>query len=240
MAADNIHEWLPLLLGSEYMEDYNLFPQTSGYSDDYDSNIDPRINNEFAAAAFRFGHSMIPTTHPEKDSRGRAITPAMDFKEAFNRPSLLMKNHFVEDTIRGQSQDAAPAWDSVFVDDVVNHLFESTEDENGGLDLTALNIQRGRDHGVPGYNKYLGKCGYRQTEDFDDLLQAGFLSRDDVLRLKKVYAHVDDIDLFVGGTLEEGHKDSILGPAFKCIIGEQFQRAKKGDRYIYKVQIIQF
>ena len=43
-------------------------------------------------------------------------------------------------------------------------------------------------------------------------------------KLKEVYRNVDDIDLYVGGFLEAAHEDSILGPVFKCIIGDQFAR----------------
>ena len=48
------NEFLPLLLGKDYMIKFNLFPRTNGYTQSYNENIDPRINNEFATAAFRF------------------------------------------------------------------------------------------------------------------------------------------------------------------------------------------
>merc|ERR1711923_370357 len=58
-------------------------------------------------------------------------------------------------------------------------------------------------------------------------------------KLKSVYRSVDYIDLYVGGFLEAAHGDSILGPVFKCIIGDQFARLKKGDRFFYDLGIDQ-
>ena len=35
------------------MRMFGLLPRGSGYSSDYDPGVDPRVTNEFAAAAFR-------------------------------------------------------------------------------------------------------------------------------------------------------------------------------------------
>jgi len=54
-----------------------------------------------------------------------------------------------------------------------------------------------------------------------------------VRKLKSVYSSVDDVDLFVGGFMELARGDAIVGPTFKCILGDQFARLKLGDRFFY-------
>ena len=98
-----------------------------------------------------------------------------------------------------------------------------------GLDLAALNIQRGRDHGLKSYNEYRVACNLKRAHAFDDLSRE--INLDVIKRLKQIYASVEDVDLFTGGLSEVPLKGALVGPTFACIIGIQFQKLKKCDRY---------
>ena len=55
--------------------------------------------------------------------------------------------------------------------------------------------------------------------------------------MKKVYEHVDDIDLFIGMIMEvpvgENAGDAKVGKTLQCLIGDVFARLRIGDRYFY-------
>jgi len=223
-------EWLPIVLGNTMMKTFGLNSLSSGYSTDYDDGFDPRINNEFAAAAFRFGHSLIPSTVMVMPNEGP--TQFFKLKETFFNPptNKLNLTMNLDGFVRGMAEEEGMAWDENFISDVRDHLFEANESE-GGLDLVALNIQRGRDHGIPGYIKYLEICGQTKIKKWNDLSK--FMRSENIAKLQRLYQDVEDIDLFVGGFMEAVHLDSMIGPVFKCIIGDQFARLKKGDRFFY-------
>lgn len=236
-------EWLPLILGHEFMTTFGLWPLTKGYSRDYLSVFDPRVTNEFATAAFRFGHSLIPSQFSRVTNKGgpsrssRLVTQTMSMKDIFFKPQQLKANPgIMDDMVRGLLAQNGDRWDNRFAEDITNHLFESRRG-SGGLDLVALNIQRGRDHGLRGYNDYREVCAIGRARNFNDL--ADFIAQEDIDKLKDMYNDVDDIDLYVGGFLEQGHRDSILGPTFKCLIGDTFARLKMGDRFFYDLGLNQ-
>ena len=100
----------------------------------------------------------------------------MNLKEVFFQPKEMKKPGFFDGLLRGLMDERAKAADSDFVDEIRNHLFEKS-DQSGGLDLVALNIQRGRDHGLPGYNKYREECGLGKARSFSDLSRHMSLQR---------------------------------------------------------------
>ena len=55
--------------------------------------------------------------------------------------------------------------------------------------------------------------------------------------LRSVYNHQDDIDLVVGGLAERPLSGAVVGPTFGCLLGQQFQILKKGDRFWYENNI---
>lgn len=70
--------------------------------------------------------------------------------------------------------------------ELIDHLFEMAH--NVALDLAALNVQRGRDHGLPSYNKWREFCGLKPAESFRDLQQE-IRNHEVINKLQAVYGH---------------------------------------------------
>lgn len=224
------NEWLPIILGPQFMAQFGLFPQSEGYSGDYDSSIDPRITNEFAAAGLRFGHSLIPGFIRVNNRIGRQVNPSFSLRDSFFKPELLRLPGVIDGLVSGLTKESIQQFDSSFTSDVTNNLFDG---DANGMDLVALNIQRGRDHGLPGYTKYRELCGLGSTNSFSDLSRQMPFSRTEELR--NVYDSPQDIDLFIGMMSETPSRGALVGPTTLCILGDQFARLKKGDKFFYEL-----
>ena len=55
-----------------------------------------------------------------------------------------------------------------------------------------------------------------------------------VPRLQRLYGRIEEVDLYIGGTIERPLEGSLLGPTFQCIVGDQFRRLRLGDRFWYE------
>merc|ERR1719474_2251303 len=75
---------------------------------------------------------------------------------------------FLDGMVQGMTEQGSSRWDSNFIPGIRDHLFESRPG-SGGLDLVSINIQRGRDHGIPGYNEYRKICLGAKADTWADL-----------------------------------------------------------------------
>ncbi len=77
------NEYLPIILGPSFRG----VGSTSVFGTEYESNVDPSIENGFATAAFRFGHSMIQGL----------VQTFMASTRSFQKAYQLRDNFFVHD-----------------------------------------------------------------------------------------------------------------------------------------------
>ena len=217
--AITYNEWLPSLLGRGALEKY----------DGYDSSVNPGISNEFATAAFRFGHSLLGDDVGVLDDNGLPVRDEVSLAEAFFNTSLLKENG-IDSALKYLASDPSMEVDTEVVEGVRNFLFGPPG--AGGLDLASLNIQRGRDHGLADYNDTREAVGLSRVTSFAEITSDKALQT----KLASLYGSVDDIDLWVGGLAEDHVRGSSMGETFQTIIVDQFERLRDGDRFWYQNQ----
>ncbi|MCG8651108.1 MAG: peroxidase, partial [Pirellulales bacterium] len=218
MQVITYNEFLPALLGPDALSRYR----------DYDRREDASIINMFSTAAYRFGHSALSPTLLRLDSSGSTISEGnLELRDAFFNPGVITDEGGIEPILRGLAAQPHQRIDNMIVDDVRNFLFGPPG--SGGFDLASLNIQRGRDHGLPSYNDVREGLGLSRAQDFSDVSSDAEV----VARLSSVYESVDDIDLWIGGLSEDPLPGGHLGELFTEIIVIQFEALRDGDRYWY-------
>ncbi|XP_066966449.1 peroxidase-like [Macrobrachium rosenbergii] len=224
-------EWLPTVLGPAVMKVFRLPLQKFGYYRGYKSDVNPSATNAFATAAFRFGHSLVQHTLMRCDKTGRRVPFTIKLHQELMNPSNIHNFGSVDRLLLGLVFEMAQGRDVYITNELTRHLFQ-TPGHHYGMDLAALNIQRGRDHGLPSYNIWREQCGLHRFTNWGELLQV--MDDDTVGRLAAVYKHVDDIDLFPGGLAEKPVIRGLVGPTFACILGQQFLNLRRGDRFWFE------
>ena len=209
--------WAPAGIGANGIAPY------AGYRAD----VNPGIATEFSTAAFRVGHSMLGDDIQFLANDGTPVASALRLKDAFFDPRPV-SSRGIDGVLKYLASDRGQEIDTKVVEDVRNFLFGAPG--QGGFDLAALNIQRGRDHGLPDYNTVRAAYGLPRVTSFADITPDVAVQQG----LRQAYGSVDKIDLWVGGLAERHLPGSSLGATFTRIIVDQFTRLRDGDRYWYQ------
>jgi len=210
--AITYQEFLPALLGTNPLKPYT----------GYNPKVNPGIATEFSTVAYRIGHSLVNDDIDFLDNEGNPVADSLPLAWAFFNPSPV-KSFGIDPLLKYLATDNAQEVDTQHVDSLRNFLFGAPGD--GGFDLASLNIQRGRDHGLADYNTVRRSYGLPTVTDVSQItgnttLQSNLIS---------VYGSIDAIDPWIGGLSEDHVPGSSVGPTFRRILINQFERLRDGD-----------
>ena len=209
-------EWLPAI--GVHLPDYQ----------DYDPQMYPNATNVFTAAAFRLGHTLLNSNLQLMEDDGTHIG-SVTLADAFFNPAMIADNG-LEQFFKGMAQQVEQDMDGKVVDDVRNFLFGPPQLGLGGLDLAAININRGRERGLPDFNSIRVDLGLPAYTDFSQITS----DQEVVTALAGLYTDVNDIDPWVGMLVESHMTDALFGETVMAVMVQQFQALRDGDRFFFK------
>ncbi|KAK1894001.1 Thyroid peroxidase [Dissostichus eleginoides] len=221
-----MRDYVPKIIGEESFEHY-IGPYRG-----YDPTTDPSTSNVFATAAFRFGHGTIsPILQRMNESfQMHEHFPHLRISSTFFSPWRIVKEGGIEPTLRGAigTPASTASANMLLTEEVTERLIVVNNSQF--MDLASLNLQRGRDHGLPGYNDWRSFCGLERIKTLEDLKEVvrDYRVAEKILQL---YKNPDNIDVWLGGLVEDTLPGSRTGPLNACLIGKQMKAFRDGDRF---------
>ncbi|XP_036954697.1 eosinophil peroxidase-like [Acanthopagrus latus] len=218
-------DFLPRIIGPDAVNKF--LPAYTGF----DEKVDPGVSNVFATAAFRFGHLMIQPFIFRLDEKYTAHEkyPTTLLHRSLFTPWRVVFEGGLDPIVRGLVGRRAKlnTQRHMLTDELRERLFKFTADL--ALDLGALNMQRSRDHGLPGYSKWREFCNLsvpRNRRQLRTVLQNKTMADS----LMDLYRTTKNIDVWLGAASEPLVRGGRVGPLFACLIATQFQKIRRGDR----------
>lgn len=211
-------EFLPHLLGPNAIQPYQ----------GYNPSVDPRITEEFADAAYRFGHSIVSGTEAKLDNQGNSLQSQSLADAFFDTPADVQANGGIDALLRGVVSDQSQAND-VYAVDALRNLLAASPDQ---MDLIAIDVQRERDVGLGTLNQTREALGLQPYTDFNQITSDPTVAA----HLQRAFGSVDNVDLFLGGLAEDHLPGAMVGPTFEAIIAQQFENLRDGDRLWWQNQ----
>ncbi|WP_428305787.1 peroxidase family protein [Lacipirellula sp.] len=213
-------EFLPALMG-------NAAPKPQDFA--YNASKDGTVTNSFSHAVFRFGHSTVGSSLLLADNNSQTVGNVA-FSSAFFNPTLITNDPtMVDKVLMGASLQKSQEIDLLFNDSVRNVMFGPPG--AGGTDLAAVDIQRGRDHGIVDYNELRAAYFLPSLANINQIPTTPATQA----AIKSLYGNngINNIDALVGALAENHIAGTSLGPLMTEIFKDQFTRSRDGDRFFY-------
>lgn len=195
----------------------------------YNPEVNPQLSNLFTAAAYRLGHTLLNGNLQRVNLDG---TPHPDgpvaLRNAFFNPMLAYADGGIDVFLKGMGTQMQQELDAKIVDDVRNFLFGPPG--SGGLDLAAININRGRERGLPDLNTIRKTLGLHPYSIFREINYSNVGTSFDLL---SSYSSINTIDPWVGMLAERRMPGAIVGETLMEVLTRQFTELRDGDRFYY-------
>ncbi|XP_069137726.1 dual oxidase 2-like isoform X3 [Argopecten irradians] len=252
-----MYQWLPLWLKitstgdtidiPPYLKNDTQCTEYCGFNG-YSTEIHPGITQEFQTAAMRFGHTLVTPglwlrgpLQSNGDCNFRKVKVNIQGLDEVH--ALRLCNAYwnsqetvepqLDDLVRGMTSTLAEKEDHIMVPDLRDHVFGPLDFSR--RDLGAINIQRGRDHGLAGYNAVRLAYGLSAKSTWRDINPSLFDRLQVLQDLQLLYGNTtapDELDIFSGGLLETTEDGP--GELFTAIMLDQFLRIRHGDRFWFE------
>lgn len=215
--------------------------------------MDGTLANEFSAAAFRLGHSMLNSQIAVAtclDDETLVASSGMDLRDIFFQPEMLpdmdigpilaglatQKMEEIDVMVRTRAamdgQDGELTTESFSSPPCPTSLAQVIDDvrnflfgEPGddGLDLVSLNIQRGRDHGLGSLTEMRSTLGLSPVTTFAELTDDSMFAA----LLEDLYGTIENADLWIALLVEKNVVGSSVG---KQKLGESTGTERERER----------
>ncbi|XP_006818582.2 dual oxidase-like, partial [Saccoglossus kowalevskii] len=228
-----VYDWLPSWLN-------DTLPDYSGYQ----SALHPGITHEFQSAAMRFGHTLVPPGVYRRNAQcefrntslltGASGYHGLRICNTYWNPQESIEESDIDEFLMGMASQIAEREDNIITPDLRGKVFGPLDFSR--RDLMALNIQRGRDHGLPNYNTARNHYGLPEIKDWKEI-NPFLYDLDPALfdRLSDVHdGNISRVDIWTGGLLETTPQGP--GPLFRSIIMNQFLRIRDADRFWFEYE----
>ncbi|XP_041034593.1 dual oxidase 1-like isoform X1 [Carcharodon carcharias] len=224
------YEWLPAFIGQN----------VSRYGG-YKKQVDPGISPEFQSAAIRIINSLVPSGvyMRTKACLFRNVTNVNREDRAFrmcnnfwSRENPNLKGpQDIDDVILGMASQIAEREDNVVVSDLRDFMYGPLRFTRS--DVVALDIQRGRDSGLPSYNQARQIFDLQPITNWSSLNTRLHSEKPELFdQLAALYKNdISKLEMLVGGFLES---DGDTERLFPILIRDQFERIRDGDRFWFE------